>query len=71
MVFDSGSPQFWQEPEEVELSSLDPAEYGKTWLYIPDGDGIPRIALMLEPPPMLMEGRQTGNEDVLFLLYTR
>lgn len=57
---------YWQQLEE---STNDP-DYGETWIYMPDGDGMPRVALLTPPPPS--DQSRIGNSDkVNFYLYTR
>lgn len=33
---------------QVELNEED---YNDTWIYMPDGDGEPQVAYLVEPPP--------------------
>ena len=46
--------------------------YGRTWMYFPDGRGVPRVALLAaderSTPSLPME---VGPDDVTFYLYTR
>lgn len=47
-------------------------DYGKTWMYIPDGDGVPQVAYLTEEDA---KSRTTGRKDVKdmvrFELYRR
>ena len=46
--------------------------YGKTWMYIPDGNGVPQVAYLTPPP--LGRADAKGNEvkdHIRFELYTR
>lgn len=46
--------------------------YGITWMYFPDGDGVPQVANLTEPPNPNGRGRtQPVKEKVRFELYTR
>lgn len=52
-------------------SEEDP-DYGKTWMYFPDGDGVPQVANLTEPPNASARGRsQPVKDKVRFELYTR
>ncbi|XP_068086401.1 phospholipase A1 2 [Anabrus simplex] len=51
---------------------LDPKDYGTKWIYFPDGDGVPRVAILEEGPDDLVEmGRSATAPEVTFQLYTR
>ncbi len=46
--------------------------YGKTWMYFPDGNGVPQVIYLGEPPfgtPRLVE--ITVKNRIRFELYTR
>lgn len=48
--------------------------YGKTWMYFPDGDGNPQKIYLTEPPPDNARARgqsKSVKERVNFELYTR
>lgn len=47
--------------------------YGKTWMYFPDGDGVPQKVYLTEPPEnSRARGRSKSvKERVQFELYTR
>lgn len=47
-------------------------DYGRTWMYFPDGDGVPRVALLNSDErstPSVPD--EVGPDDVTFYLYTR
>ncbi|KAJ1519397.1 hypothetical protein ONE63_004689 [Megalurothrips usitatus] len=46
--------------------------YGRTWMYFPDGDGVPRVALLTpEERSTPSIPTEVGPDDVSFYLYTR
>lgn len=45
--------------------------FGKTWMYFPDGDGVPQIAYLTEPDPRGRgRSQQSVRSMVRFELYT-
>lgn len=55
----------WEEMQQLTNDS----DYGVTWTYMPDGFGIPRVALLTEPP---QNSRLTITRGkVNFYLYTK
>lgn len=57
--------EYWQELQQLTNDS----DYGVTWTYMPDGFGIPRVALLTEPPAT--NSRMTvAKGNVNFYLYT-
>ncbi|XP_063241618.1 inactive pancreatic lipase-related protein 1-like [Bacillus rossius redtenbacheri] len=60
------------EPEERGLSRKD---YGRTWIYMPDGDGVPRVAILEVEGKSWQHRRKDArldlDEDIVFQLYTR
>lgn len=51
-------------------------EYGKTWIYFPDGDGVPQIANITEPEDKTLVNLRGKDSlpirfKVHFELYTR
>lgn len=57
---------------QFNYSYFDP-DYGKTWMYFPDGDGNPQVMYLTEPKPISRndERRRPVREQVNFMLYTR
>lgn len=56
----------------VDHYSDEDSMYGITWMYFPDGDGVPQVANLTEPPNSNSRGRsQPVKEKVRFELYTR
>lgn len=46
--------------------------YGRTWMYIPDGQGVPQVAQLSageRSTPSIPD--EVGPDDVIFYLYTR
>lgn len=56
--------EYWEEMQKLTNDS----GYGKTWTYMPDGYGIPRVALLTEPDQNSRLSVANGN--VNFYLYT-
>ncbi|XP_037957830.1 pancreatic triacylglycerol lipase [Teleopsis dalmanni] len=48
---------------QVELTEED---YAKTWMYMPDGDGHPEVAYLVEPPP---DGHRTDIPQLIEFEY--
>lgn len=47
-------------------------DYGKTWMYIPDGDGVPQVAYLTEEEAKKRtNGRKDVKDMVRFELYRR
>ena len=48
------------------------SSYGKTWMFFPDGNGVPQVAYLTEPPSRKADPK-AGNiiDKVRFDLYTR
>ena len=38
---------------------LNEEDYGDTWIYMPDGDGNPEVAYLIEPPPETIRNTAT------------
>lgn len=45
--------------------------YGKTWMYIPDGNGVPQIAYLKEESSPSRGRSKSVKEHVRFELYTK
>lgn len=59
-------------PIPAERYSDEDSNYGKTWMYFPDGDGNPQVANLTEPPNSNGRARTGEPRDkVRFELYTR
>lgn len=43
--------------------------YGKTWMYIPDGDGVPQVAYLTEEAETSRGRRKNVKDSVRFELY--
>ncbi|XP_049940129.1 pancreatic triacylglycerol lipase-like [Schistocerca serialis cubense] len=64
------------DPEEVaalgaEWSHLDPAQFGVTWVVMPDGDSRPRVAMLTPPDDTSRFFTSASADAVGFHLYTR
>lgn len=46
-------------------------DYGVTWMYIPDGDGVPQIAYLTEEKPAGRGRKKNVKDAVRFELYTK
>lgn len=68
---------FFHFPNSAILAAADhyseeDSNYGVTWMYFPDGNGLPQVANLTEPPNSNGRGRsQPVKEKVRFELYTR
>lgn len=56
--------EYWQELQQLTNDS----DYGVTWTYMPDGYGIPRVALLTEPEQQ--SRLQVARGHVNFYLYS-
>lgn len=45
--------------------------YGVTWMYIPDGSGVPQVAYLTGDPETSRGRRKNVKEHVRFELYTK
>lgn len=48
--------------------ALSQEDYNKTWIYMPNGEGKPEVAYLVEPPP---ENRINLPQLIKFELYGR
>lgn len=46
-------------------------DYGVTWMYIPDGNGVPQVAYLTEEAEASRGRRKNVKEHVRFELYTK
>lgn len=46
-------------------------DYGVTWMYIPDGDGVPQVAYLTEESETSRGRRKNVKDAVRFELYTQ
>lgn len=46
-------------------------DYGVTWMYIPDGNGVPQVAYLIEEAESTRGRRKNVKEHVFFELYTK
>lgn len=60
--------EYWQELQQLTNDS----DYGVTWTYMPDGFGIPRVALLTPPPEQGSNSRlaMPNGGEVKFYLYS-
>lgn len=61
---DDYDEQYWEDMQQLTNDS----DYGVTWIYMPDGYGIPRVALLTEPDQNSRLAVARGS--VNFYLYT-
>lgn len=47
---------------------LNEEDYNDTWIYMPDGDGQPQVAYLVEPPP---DNRNSIPQLIQFEYYGR
>lgn len=46
-------------------------DYGVTWMYIPDGNGVPQVAYLTEDSETSRGRRKNAKDYVRFELYTK
>lgn len=70
LIVSAASTTDYDEDHWLQMQQLmNDSEYGVTWVYMPDGYGIPRVALLTEPPTNSRLRLNNGN--VTFYLYTQ
>lgn len=57
---------------QENITEEDDPDYGKTWMYFPDGDGQPQVVNLTEAEKNTSQSRSSSTDsEVTFQLYTR